>query len=238
MRRATDTWFVFLAAVVALVTVLPPGRGPEAVQGSPDPLVARFLERQASQLTEYRAQRRLEAANLRFGKSGWLEATTWLDPVKGFGFTVTGEGGSGLIRNRVLRPALEAEAGAVTGGDAARSTLSLDNYTFTPEGAGPEGLEAVRITARRSEKFLVNGRLLLRPPDLDLVRMEGRPAKSPSWWTTRVEIVRQYERLNGVRVPVRFDSTASVRLAGQSTFSMTYTYSSVNGATVTAPAAP
>jgi hypothetical protein len=230
--------FAFLPAVVALVAVLPPGSGPEAAQGPPDPLVARFLERQASQLTEYRAVRRLEAANARFGKSGWLEATTWLDPSRGFGFTITGEGGSGLIRNRVLRPALEAEAGAVTGGEAARSTLGPDNYVFTPEGAGPDGLEVVRITARRTEKFLVNGRLLLRPPDLDLVRMEGRPAKNPSWWTTKVEIVRQYDRVNGVRVPVRFESTASVRLVGQSTFSMTYTYSSVNGAAVPAQAAP
>jgi len=227
-----------LAASLGVLLVLGPAGGAvRSDQKALDPLVARFLDRQSSQLTEYRAQRRLEAHNLRFNKTGWLEATTWLDPARGFGFSVTGEGGSGLIRDKVLRPALEAEARALRTGEAAQSVLTTDNYTFTPEGPGPDGLEVVRLTARRNEKFLVNGRLLLRPPDLDLVQMEGRPAKSPSFWTTSVEIVRRYERMNGVRVPVRFDSTASVRFVGRSTFSITYEYTSVNGGPVTLPPA-
>jgi hypothetical protein len=228
------------AALLGVLLILVPAVSADRdTDRSLDPLVARFLERQASQLTEYRAQRRLEAHNLRFNKSGWLEATTWLDPAGGFGFSVTGEGGSGLIRTRVLRAALEAEGRALRSGEAARSRLTPDNYAFTPEGPGPEGLEVVRLTARRKEKFLVNGRLLLRPPDLDLVQMEGRPARNPSFWTTSVDIVRRYARVNGVRVPVQLDSAASVRVVGRSTFSMTYTYSSVNGAAVTpAPASP
>jgi hypothetical protein len=227
-----------LAASLGVLLVLGPAGGAVGSdQKALDPLVARFLDRQSSQLTEYRAQRRLEAHNLRFNKTGWLEATTWLDPAKGFGFSVTGEGGSGLIRDRVLRPALDAEARALRTGEAAQSVLTTDNYTFTPEGPGPDGLEVVRLTARRHEKFLVNGRLLLRPPDLDLVQMEGRPAKSPSFWTTSVEIVRRYARVNGVRVPIRFDSTASVRFVGRSTLSITYEYTSVNGEPVTLPPA-
>jgi hypothetical protein len=44
-----------------------------------------------------------------------------------------------------------------------------------------------------------------------------------------VQIVRRFERLAGVRVPVALESTASVLIAGQSSFHMTYEYASING---------
>jgi hypothetical protein len=58
-------------------------------------------------------------------------------------------------------------------------------------------------------------------------------AKNPSFWTTRVDVVRWYERIAGVRVPVRLDSTAHIRFAGESTLSMIYKYEMVNGVEVT-----
>jgi hypothetical protein len=65
--------------------------------------------------------------------------------------------------------------------------------------------------------------------DADLVRVEGRLAKNPSFWTTRVDVVRRYERRSGIRVPVRLDTTAQIRVAGASTMSVVYDYEMVNG---------
>jgi hypothetical protein len=44
-----------------------------------------------------------------------------------------------------------------------------------------------------------------------------------------VDIVRRYERVGGVRVPVEMSSTADVRIAGASSFVMTYDYTMING---------
>jgi hypothetical protein len=44
-----------------------------------------------------------------------------------------------------------------------------------------------------------------------------------------VDVLRRYARIAGVRVPVVVESTASVKLAGQSTFRMNYTYETING---------
>ena len=77
--------------------------------------------------------------------------------------------------------------------------------------------------------LLVNGSIFLRPDDGDLVRVEGALARTPSFWTRRVEIVRRYDRIAGVRVPVAFESVASIRMAGKATFTMSYEYHSVNG---------
>jgi hypothetical protein len=41
--------------------------------------------------------------------------------------------------------------------------------------------------------------------------------------------VRHYDRVGGIRVPVRLDSTAQIRFAGESTLSMIYKYEMVNG---------
>ena len=51
----------------------------------------------------------------------------------------------------------------------------------------------------------------------------------------RVEIVRRYDKIAGVRVPISIESVAHVLIAGRSTFAMTYDYETVNGQRVGNP---
>jgi hypothetical protein len=48
-------------------------------------------------------------------------------------------------------------------------------------------------------------------------------------------VVRRYQRINGVRVPVSIESVAQVLIAGRSTFQMTYEYETINGEHVGTP---
>ena len=66
----------------------------------------------------------------------------------------------------------------------------------------------------------MEGSILLTNDAADLVRLEGLLVKRPSFWTRKVLIVRDYARINGVRVPVAMGSTADILFAGQSTFTM------------------
>ena len=88
---------------------------------------------------------------------------------------------------------------------------------------------------RRKDLLLLEGSIFLRPEDAELVRIEGRPSKSPSFWTRQVEIVRRFQRFAGVRMPITFESSANVFIAGRSTFRMTYEYETVNGQSVGDP---
>jgi hypothetical protein len=83
--------------------------------------------------------------------------------------------------------------------------------------------------------LLVDGSIFLNPDDGDLVRMEGRLSKAPSFWARRVEIVRWYQRIAGFRMPAALESVAYVMIAGPSTFKMTYEYESINGHRVGSP---
>jgi len=99
-----------------------------------------------------------------------------------------------------------------------------------PADTGPVRLF---VTPKREERTLIDGTLLITEGDADLVRVTGRLAKNPSFWTKRVDIVRTYGRIAGIRVPLSIESVAQVRIAGPSAMTMTYRYDMVNGRTVT-----
>jgi hypothetical protein len=197
-----------------------------------------FLARGEEPTVEYRAIRRLEAHNVKFGASGWMTAWTEFDRAKGFRFQVMSEGGSNYVRSHVLRLALEGEQKMWADREPQRASLTTENYTFEEGGLAAEGLTALGIKPRRKDVLLIDGAIFVHPDSGDLTRIEGRLSKAPSLWTRRVEIIRRYERIGGVRVPVSIESTAQVLIAGRSTFKMTYEYETINGQRVGDPQPP
>ena len=198
----------------------------------------RFLARGEEPTVEYRALRRLEANNPHFNQSAWMTAWTEYDRANGFRFTVVAEGGSGYIRSRVLRAALEGEQKIWANHEPQKASLSIENYTFDNDVPDVDGLAAVGVKPRRKDVLLVEGAIFVQPGDGDLARIEGRLSKTPSFWTRRVDVVRRYQRLAGVRVPVSIESVAHVLIAGRSTFKMTYEYETINGQHVGTPKPP
>ena len=206
---------------------------PEA--GDDTLLVGEFLAREEAPLASYRARRIMRAENERFGVRAEMEVLTELRPDGTFAYEILREEGSRYIRNKVLRKVLRDEAELRRGGDNGRGSLTRANYDFAEDrSAGTGGERRVLITAKRKDILLVNGALVLSDEG-DLLRIEGRLAKNPSFWTRRVHIVRRYARIGGIRVPVATESIADVRFAGRSRFEMVYLYDSVNGRSVTHP---
>ena len=210
---------------------------PAASDQQPDALtiIERVIARKDPPAHQYRALRHLEAQSDKLGGSAWINAWTAVDPVRGFQYQIIGEGGSGFVRGKVLRPWLDGEKKMWAAGDPERASLSLENYTFADRGLSADGLAWLDVKSRRKDVLLVDGSIFVNAIDGDLVRIEGRLSKAPSFWTRRVEVVRHYERINGVRVPVAIESIASVLIAGRSTFKMTYQYETINGYQVGVP---
>ena len=223
-----------LAALVAVfaapVVVLGAARSRAA------PLLQRFLARADGPPVEYRALRHLEANNPHFNQSAWMDAWTEYDHVRGFRFEIVAEGGSTYIRRKVLLAALEGEQKMWTAREPQRASFTHDNYTFQDGRPAADGLTSVGVTPKRKDVLLVEGAIFVQPDDGDLARIEGKLSKAPSFWTRRVDVIRRYERVAGVRVPVSIESTAQVLIAGRSTFRMTYDYETINGQHVGDPA--
>ena len=100
---------------------------------------------------------------------------------------------------------------------------------FRANGIDAAGLANVVLSPRRKERMLVAGTMLLQPIDGRLVRLQGRLAKSPSFWIKDVDMVRAYERIDGEVLPVAVEAKAQVRLLGGAMFRMTYNYLEVDG---------
>jgi hypothetical protein len=127
---------------------------------------------------------------------------------------------------------LENEEQIFANGDAAHSSFTSTNYELTPAESPEPGLVKLFARPKRQDVTLIDGAVYITNTDADLVRVEGRLAKSPSFWTRRIDVVKQYARVGGLRVPIRVESTAQIRFAGTSTMTMTYAYEMINGVSV------
>ncbi len=218
-------------SVVALLTTYAGAAGRE----TPAPaILQRFLSLDDPTPTQFRALRHLEARNEKFEKSAWMDVWTEADR-SGFRYHIVCEDGSDYIRSKVFRASLETEREMWGAGSQDEAALTPANYVFEDRGAQPDGLTSLTVKPRRKNVLLVDGSIYLNPDDGELVRMEGQLSKTPSFWTKRVQIVRWYQRINGFRMPTALDSVANVRIAGLSTFRMTYEYESINGQRVGNP---
>jgi hypothetical protein len=219
---------VALACCTAAALAAPKDAGQVPARSA---ILAKYFAYPTKPLTSYRAKRHLEGHNLRFNKHGWLDVVTTLSVAGGFTYTVVDEGGSDTVRKRALYAALDGERDAVRAGR--QSVLITEaNYTFA-QPVIVDGLAHVRITPKRKDKLLVDGWVFLNPEDGNLVELNGKLSKSPSWWISQTTVVRRYALLSDARVPIELQSTADVFLFGRSTFLMTYTYEMVNGTPIT-----
>lgn len=177
----------------------------------------------------------MHALSERFDHEGWMDAWTEWD-AGGFRYQIVAERGSDTVRKKVLRALLKREQELIANGDFGRGELTGDNYIFGAATAGP-GVLYVPMTPRRKDVMLIDGRMVLNA-DGELLRVEGLLSKNPSFWTSHVNVVRHYARVDGVRVPVASESVARVKLAGISRLNVRYEYDTINGRPVRTAALP
>lgn len=235
MIRGTAVLLAF-GCLIGLSVQRLAGAPAPAVPASPTEYgaVERFLADVEKPPVAYQARRRLEASSAKLKESAWLEAVTEYDPAAGLTYSIVAQGGSERIRRRVLNAVLETERENSTLAEWRKVNLSRANYTFDFGGHAGDGMLRMQLTPLRRDSRLVLGSALLTAHSGNLVRVEGRLSKSPSFWVRWVEVSRSYSPVGGSMMPIAVESTADVRIAGMSTFSMTYDYQMVDGQAVDA----
>jgi hypothetical protein len=78
--------------------------------------------------------------------------------------------------------------------------------------------------------------MVLSQDGTELLRVEGKLSKNPSFWTSLVNVIRHYARIDGVRVPISTESIAKVKFAGTSHLEVDYQYETINGRPVSVAA--
>jgi hypothetical protein len=223
-----------MEAVLCALVLIAIGTSTVPVAGRISPQQAQPALQEAP-LKQYRAFRRMHAQNERFNQEAWIDVWTELDG-GAFKYEIASERGSEYIRNKVLRTLLTREQELVNNGEAGRADISHDNYLFEQTTPEPDGFRYVLLKPKRKDVLLVNGRMLMNPAGTEVLRVEGTLAKNPSFWTSTVNIVREFAMVDGVRVPVTTATVAKLRFAGQAQMDVRYEYESVNGRAVNSAA--
>ena len=143
--------------------------------------------------------------------------------------TVVAESGSKFICEKVLRRLVESEQEATAQSNRTQTTLGPENYDAELVGeetvataSGRVRTWVLRVTPKVDNKFTYRGRVWVSEDDDAVVRIQGEPAKSPSWWINRAAFESTYVRRGDVWLPAKNVSSSHVRIGGEATLTIEY----------------
>jgi len=149
-------------------------------------------------------------------------------------FVLMSESGSGLIRHKALNPLISSEIEAAAGKEHHDSSITPLNYSLELLGeqqVGPYRCFVARAIPKRGDKYLFEGKLWIDVDDYAVVRIEGHPARRPSFWIQRADFVREYQKIGGFWLPKKDQTFVQVRFYGKKILTIAHENYVVNAAT-------
>lgn len=241
-NQRSGKWLT-LAAVMLSISAGCQGAGPSVVPLTVDQIVDRMVamnQARAVALRSYTSTCVYHVENENHNKSADVVVRILYRGADAKETTVVSQSGSELLRNRVLSRLMEGEEEASREENRRRTDLSPQNYNFRLLGydySGPHGYYVLELSPKVKSKFIFQGRVWVNADDFAVVRMEGMPAKNPSWWTTHIDVYRSYCKVGDFWLPSRHESIAQVRMFGRSVLTIVYTdYKLLEARSVRTPA--
>jgi len=148
-------------------------------------------------------------------------------------FATIKEEGSSIVRRLVLGRLMESEVVAALGQDHRDSSITPANYRLLvlgEEDLGGHHCLVVEALPKRKDKYLFEGRMWIDSTDFAIVRIAGHPAKNPSFWITRADFVREYEKNGDFWFPAKDETFVDVKLYGKKILTIAHRVDSINGA--------
>jgi hypothetical protein len=140
-------------------------------------------------------------------------------------FTVISQTGSKFIIDRIFKKLLEGEQEAANEENRRNTALSPENYEFSSAGyeSTPDGGQYVlNLLPRTKNKFLYRGKIWVDAQDFAVVRIEGEPARNPSFWIKKTEVKHRYVKVNDFWLPAENHTESVMRLGGRAILSIEY----------------
>jgi outer membrane lipoprotein-sorting protein len=187
---------------------------------SVEDVVAKMMQFDAqrqSELTGYTATRHYVAVNKKRRAEMLVRVSCDSNGAKQF--SVVSEQGSGAIRKHVFQKLLSEETEASRRGTRNSTRLTPANYDF--QIVGQETLETgpayvLEVSPRTLNKYLINGKIWVDANDYSIVRIEGQPARNPSFWVHNVHFVHTYQKVGQFWFASSTDTTSQIRIFGDS----------------------
>ena len=199
-----------LVALVAALTLPLFGGDSPAAPGPGLPLdqILRQMDEHdqamSQSLSGYTCLRRYALENRRFHKKAELRVRMTYSSPGHKKFEVLSEQGPAVIRQKVLRPILDAEEEAGRDDVRPQTRIVPANYDFKLTGREVlEGRNTYRldVVPKTRNKFLIRGRVWVDAENFGIVRVEASPAQNPSIFIHNTHVVQQSTRFGEYWLP-------------------------------------
>jgi hypothetical protein len=150
------------------------------------------------------------------------------------------EEGSGTVRNLVFKRLMESEVETASGRNHRDSSITPVNYEFQflrEEDGNGRHYFVVQAIPRRKDKYLFEGKIWIDSQDFAIAKIEGQPARNPSFWIHRVDFVRQYQKIGEFWLPLKDESITHLKIVGTKILTIEHFNYTVNGSE-TSPVSP
>ena len=206
---------LLMCAFRPLLAETPPVTGPSA-----DEVMARVFAKDSMRETMsggYTGKREYVLENHRMDKRAEMQVTVSCDPDGTKHFEVISEDGWKSAHKHVLHKMLDSETETSQPNSRPKTRLIPDNYEFNLVGSDYiDGRLAYVIGAvpKRSDKYLFRGRVWVDAEDYAVVRVEGQPAKTASFWIHSTHFIAQYQKSGPFWYPSSTTSVTDARIFG------------------------
>ncbi len=222
----------YLVAAVLLGILLPRLAKAEGNGAIPPLTAAQVAERMIQMdrwrvvaLQDYTVTRRYVLDNKRFHKHAEMVVRmTYSYPGKKE-FEVLSESGSGAVRKRVFRKLMEAELEGAQEETRNQTRITPANYEFQLLGTDVHDgrpCYVIEVSPKTENKLLFRGKIWVDAQDFAVARIEGSPAKNPSFWTRKIHFEHRYQKLGPFWLAASNQSVTEVRIFGSTEVTIEY----------------
>jgi hypothetical protein len=221
MKIRTAVILFFALGSISLAAQQMPGLAAEDIIAK---MMDRNIQREKLQ-GGYSGTRRYVLENQKFNKRAEMLVSVYCDPDGTKHFEIVSEEGWTSANKHVLRKMLESESETSHPEVREKTTISPENYSFQLVGTdslGSRSVYIIEVLPKREDKYLFEGRIWVDAQDFALVRVEGKPAKNPSFWTHSVNFVQVYQKSGTFWFPLSTESVTDARIFGKTAVTIRY----------------
>jgi len=179
----------------------------------------------AAALHAYTATRRYVLQNKNHHKRAEMVVTMQCQEDGSKKFETVAESGWGGARKYVFPKLLKSETAASMPAEREKSRITPDNYSFRflrTDSVNHRLVYVLAITPKAANRYLIRGEIWVDASDYAIVRIEGAPAKNPSFWIKSVHFIHTYEKKGPFWLPVSDRSVTEARIFGATELTIDY----------------
>jgi hypothetical protein len=171
-----------------------------------------------SEVSKVVSTRRYTLHNKRWDKDAVMHVRIVSGPRSGKRYEILGMENAEGLQKKIFEKILqgEIEASRIRSHEA-DTRLSSANYEFTPLGSDSidgHACTSVALKPKRKTKYLIEGKACIDTKENAVLRVEGKTARSVSFWIGSPRIVQCFRKVDGVWVSRSNRSTSDVRFLG------------------------